>query len=143
VDLGAFRGAQDIDKPRVIISSHALQRFNEHLNSQPETENYKNLTKKQKGAFREKFGFSPEEMPDSLGEAAALIRKLLHYSTHENAFWKGQRVRAIFKYQEETFFLRNKRWQFRIVHSKENPDCFILKTIVWLDDFRYSSCLKK
>lgn len=143
MDLGAFRGAEDIDKSRLAISDHALQRFSEHLKDLLKTEQTKNLTKKHKGISREKFRFSIEKIPDNLEQAKALIRKLLYYSTHENASWGGLGAQAIFKYQEETFYLRNERWQFRIIRNKENPDEFILKTVVWLDDKKYQKCFKK
>ena len=143
MDLGAFRGAQDINRSQIIISDHAWQRFYKHLNNQLRTAKIKNLTKKQRKMFREEFGFSPEEISNDLTQVEPLIRKLLHYSTHENASYKGQAVQAIFNYQEETYYLRNGRWQFRITRSKERPENFILKTIVWLNDYKYSPCFKK
>ena len=145
MDPGAFRGAQDIDKSKIVIVEHAVIRFMEHLDELPEMQNRGRRTKNERKLFREEFGFSPEEIPDDLPQAKALIRKLMHYSTHENASWKGQGAQAIFKYGygEETFYLRNGRWQFRITHSKEGPENFVLKTIVWLNDYRYSLCLQK
>lgn len=143
MDPGAFRGEEDIDKTKIIISDHALQRFSEHLKDHLKTEQTKNLTKNQKKEFREKFGFSIEVMPDNSEQVKTLLRKLLHYSTHKNTSWKGERMQSYFKYREETFFLRNRGWQFRLIQSKENPDVFILKTAIWLNDFKYSLCFKK
>ncbi len=126
MDLGTFRGAEDIDKSQIIIRRHAKLRFMEHLNE-----------------VREKFGFWPEKLPDNLAQAEITIHKLLLNATHKNASWSSQRIRAIMEYDEQTYFLRNGRWQFRIIHGKEKLWSFVLKTVVWLDDYYYSLCFQK
>jgi hypothetical protein len=116
--LENFRGAEDIDKSRVVIRNHPVERFIDHSRAQK------------------------QKIPANYREAETMIRNLLLQASHEKAIGQADRVRALIDHKEETFYFRFVHWQFRIIRSPKNRDAFILKTVVWLNEKAYRACFK-
>jgi len=130
---------ENIDKKKILISIHAKDQFimrvgeaHRHFRSQNETRH----------ACEQSVGLP---IISTHPQAEYWIRFFLERSTAEHAATNGKNVDAILKYLktgEATFFLRYKRWQFVIKQCTENPDRFVVKTVIWLDDWFYSRIKK-
>ena len=116
---GLFNGEEDIDKSKISISAHAVERFVQHSEE------------------------NRQKVPDDYSEAEKMLRSLLMKADHKNAVSKVKRVKSIIDYKEEQFFFRKDRWQFIVARAKEDPSIFILRTVIWLDPRSYSLCFKK
>lgn len=127
---------ENIDKSKVLISEHAKNRFIMRVG-----EAY---------CLLKNNGTTPwKKIPKIVGlpiirthqEAEFWIRVLLNKSTSERAATNGRNVDEILKYLrtgELNFFFRYEHWQFVIKRCEENPEQFIIKTIMWLDENIYS-----
>ena len=140
VDLGSFRGEEDIDKSKIIISGHAAKRFMEHF--QEVWDLYvKNMKLDKRGLRRAEDLLYYRRRPSNFEEAKLWLAQILLSSDYRKAANSIAKTKAILNHQQQTFFFRNKRWQFRVVLS-ENLTEFELKTVVWLDDQKLAFCLQ-
>lgn len=113
-----FNGAESIDCAKVVVTTHAIERFTEHSRAQK------------------------QKIPGNYREAETMIRDFLLRASHEKAIGPVERVRALIDHKEETFYFRIGHWQFRIIRSPKDFRTFILKTVVWLNERHYRACLK-
>lgn len=111
-----FRGEEDINRSKVVFTSHALKRFFQRFREQKQVR------------------------PSDFLKVSDWLRELLLKADFKNAVSKAYRVQRIIEYKEELFFFRNYRWQFVIARCRIKPDRFVLKTVIWLDWREYSLC---
>ena len=136
MDPGMFRGEEDIDKSKIIITGHAVDRFLEHIKK--DLNSLGKMSRKRQNKF---IGFYPLTIPKTADFCAKLIRQLLNKSSHITAASPIKRTISVIKYKRDIFFFRYGRWQFRVIHDKEK-NRFVLVTVVWLDEKNYSLCFQ-
>jgi|GEM_PF-2580593 len=136
MDPGSFNGEQDIDKSKIIITTHAVARFMEHIRKDM---NYFNkIPRKHQNKI---IGFHPLTITMNVNYCAGLLKRLLNESSHVNAANPLTRTFSVMKYKQNVFFFRYGRWQFRVIYDKGKRE-FVLVTAVWLDEKNYSTCFQ-
>ena len=118
-DLGTFNGEESIDRREIIITNHAIDRYNGYLRLK-----------------------TPVVDSPAHKKARVEIQKLLANAAYKNAASPHKRLDTIRKYGEQQYFFRNGHWQFVVAHDKENLGNFILKTIIWLNEAQYQHCFQ-
>ena len=97
----------DIEKSKVIICEHAIERFVDHLKERS------------------------LPLPKSYRQAKEMLAKLFVYSCHKNATDPVHKVKALIDHGE-TFFFRNGNWLFPVAGTKgKNAKHLILITAIW------------
>lgn len=135
-----------IDKSKVIIMPHAVKKFFERSRIAHARLKKQGLSEKK---IVEKLG---APVPPDPKAARASLTALFNMSDHHKASTSLERLNQIYKIIEAermerlggrptgeppAYYFRYQRWQFRVVRDRDNPENFIMITVVWLNDNKY------